>query len=195
MKILIASGNQHKIEEISSILAGKFPNLEYETLKGKNIPEPDEPYDNFLENSKHKSKYYAQKFFMPTLAEDSGLCVEALGGFPGVKTKRFVEESGSLQEAFNYLQKQLDNQSNYIAKFVCSASIYIPDSDKYICFEGVNNGTLTFPARGEDGFGFDPIFIPGGYTHTLSELGQKVKDQISHRAIAVNGVIEALKVI
>ncbi len=158
-----------------------------------NIPEPDEPHHTYLENAQHKAKYYAQHTKVATLSEDAGLRIEALNGFPGVRTKEFVEECGGIQNAFAKLQAMLKDTDNMSASFICSAAIYIPLEDIWISAEGIDNGRISFPARGSDCFGFDPIYIPNGYDKTNAELGVAVKNQIGHRAKAIRGVLQGLK--
>ena len=193
MKIIIASSNNGKIQEIQAIFKS-YPNssLEIGSITALNIAEPDEPYDTFMENACHKAKYYAGFTKSPTLSEDAGLCIEALGGFPGVKTKDFLIECGGLDQAYDKLQEMLKDTTNYSTYFVCAAALYIPQEDRLITHEGIDHGSITFPPRGEYGFGFDPIFIPNGYTNTMAELGEEVKLKVGHRSLAIRGILDKL---
>lgn len=194
MKICIASGNPHKVQEIKAIISGLVHNqkLELYSIEGMDIPEPDEPYETFMDNACYKAHYYSNFTKAPTLSEDAGLCIEALESFPGVKTKDFLLECGGLNQAFNKLEQMLSGKDNYAAYFVCAASLYIPNQKRFITFEARDAGKISFPARGDKCFGFDPIFAPKGYDQTMAELGNDIKNVIGHRAVAMRGIIENL---
>lgn len=187
--IVIATTNSGKIKEIHSILNNQ-KNLKFniKNLTDYNISEPDEPFDTCLDNAIHKAKYYAGQTLLPTLSEDAGLYVAALDGFPGVRTKDFVIESRGIVQAINNLENLLVNANDLQAYFTCAAVLYNPVTEKFISYEGSTPGVLRFPAKGTAGFGFDPVFIPNGYSQTLAELGAEVKNSISHRAIAIRGL-------
>lgn len=194
LTISIASSSQHKIKEIQEIFGGSSSNfsIDIHSILGLNIQEPDEPYASFMQNAVHKAKYYSSFTKHPTLSEDSGLCIETLDNFPGVKTKDFMLESGSLTNAFSRLEAMLIGKNNHAAYFVCAAALYFPSTEQLLTFEGVCNGIISFPARGDQGFGFDPIFIPDGYNQTNAELGSIVKNVIGHRANAMRGIYTQL---
>lgn len=206
-KIVIASTNKGKIEEISRILQNsECLRIEIKTLQdyqqdyqeinrhlNNNLEEPEEPHSSFLENAIHKAKYYAAITHEATLSEDSGLCIEALNDFPGVRTKELVTECGGVSGAFRKLEKMLEGTNNYKAYFNSAIVLYIPSHDYLISHEAKDYGTICFPPRGEGGFAFDPIFIPEGYTKTFAELGMLEKNKISHRAKAMQGLIEKLR--
>ena len=142
MQIFIASSNPHKVKEIKAILDTSLRNLhiELQSIQSMNIPEPDEPYKTFMENARHKAKYYAQFTHEPTLSEDAGLCIQALDNFPGVYTKDFVLESGSLTSAFKSLEKMLFNKKDLSAYFVCACAVYFPQENRFITYEGKDAG-------------------------------------------------------
>jgi XTP/dITP diphosphohydrolase len=191
--IVVASTNAGKLKEINSILTTlEGLKLQLKSLKDYSIAEPDEPYESFLENAIHKAKYYAKQTNLPTLSEDAGLCIEALDGFPGVRTKEFVVACGGIENAFAKLQQMLSSKHNMNAYFNCSAALYIPQLDQLITYEAQDIGRIIFPPQGTTGFGFDPIFIPTGYEQTMAELGEPIKNQISHRALAIKGLAEKL---
>lgn len=130
---------------------------------------------------------------LPTLCDDSGLCIEALDGFPVVKTKNFVQECGSFENAFKYLEKTLQNKSK-IAYFRIAIALYIPKENKIFDYEADTFGSLQFPAKGDYGFGFHSVFVPDGYSQTMSELGTKVITRcISSKVIATKKLVEQLK--
>jgi XTP/dITP diphosphohydrolase len=183
-KLIIASTNHGKIKEILSVIESfNISDLEIGSLLDYHITEPDEPYDTFEENAAHKAEYYGKILNEMTLCDDSGLCVDALSGFPGVKTKDFAVECGGLQAAFLALELLLQDHQNKQASFHSSLALYVPEGEQVIIRSAAEKGTLTFPARGETGFGFgfDPVFIPVGYTQTFSELGMDIKNKIGHR--------------
>ena len=192
MQIVIASTNHGKIAEINSIFE-KFPrlNINLKSLIDYQIIEPDEPYDTFIENARHKAKYYATQTKTAALSEDAGLCIAALDGFPGVRTKEFAQECCGVEKAFIKLEQMLSGL-NTAAYFKCAAALYLPELDQFITNEAIINGHLVFPPRGNQGFAFDPIFIPQNYDKTMAELGTTVKNKISHRALAIYGLAEKL---
>ena len=193
-KIIVASTNKHKIQEIIKIINElNFSTIEVQSIGDANIAEPDEPYDDFIKNATHKAQYYGRATQEITLADDSGLCIEALNGFPGVKTKDFLEECGGLENTFTRLEQMLSRAANYRACFRSAIVLFFPHSGQLIAHEDKHFGTLTFPPRGAQGFGFDPIFIPEGFNQTMAELGTTVKNQISHRAKALRGMMQKLK--
>lgn len=192
--IVVASTNEGKIREIQKILHELDGlKIDVRSLKDFNIPEPDEPHHSFMENAIHKAKYYAQHTNLPTLSEDSGLSLEALNGFPGVRTKEFSVECGGMAKTFIKLEEMLRDLGNYSASFNSATVLYIPSHDFLITHEAKDNGLLTFPPRGEDGFAYDPIFIPEGYDKTFAELGLEVKNKMSHRAQAMQGLMEKFR--
>lgn len=193
MKVVIASGNQSKVEEIERIFSVNS-NLKFklQRLPDTKIPEPYEPFDTCMENAIHKAKHYANFTGCLTLSEDAGLYIDGLEGFPGVKTKNFILESKGLNNAILKLEQLLQNVDNKAAYFNCSAAIYHPELDQIISHEAVCRGTLQFPPKGEAGFGFDPIFVPEGYAQTMAELGMERKNQIGHRGLALLGLAEKL---
>lgn len=194
MKLIIATGNPGKLREMHAIIK-TFPELDLEvhSITEMNIPEPEEPHDTHMGNAQHKAKYYAQHTKQATLSEDSGLCIEALNGFPGVRTKEFVEEYGGLPAAYAKLAELLLNTDNKRAYFICAATIYLPEQDIFISAEDTISGLISFPPRGNQGLGFDPIFIPNGFNNTMAELGDEVKNLLSHRAKAMRSLLQNMQ--
>lgn len=194
MQLLIATGNLGKMREIRAII-DQHPdlNLHVLSLSDFQIPEPPEPHATYMENAKHKAKYYSDLTGLPTLSDDAGLCINALNGFPGVNTKDFVIECGGLLQAFAKLEELLKDAPDLSAYFVCAAAIYIPQQHRYICFEAKDHGRMTFPPRGTNCFGFDPVYIPDGYNNSMAELGMELKNKIGHRGQAMRGVLDALQ--
>lgn len=185
--ILIATTNQGKLEEISQIMKGfGLDGIATKSLNDVFIAEPDEPYDSFCENAQHKARYYGQQSGLATLCDDSGLCINALLGFPGVRTKDFGLESGSYAQAFINLEERLKSIEDKTCYFQTSLALYLPNYDKFITTTAKCSGRLSFPATGVNGFGYDPIFVPNGYDSSLAVLGPTVKSKISHRAQALS---------
>jgi XTP/dITP diphosphohydrolase len=195
IKIVIASGNSGKIIEIKKILqAVKEIKIEVLSLQDYGfIEEPDEPYNSFMENAIHKAKYYAEITKEATLSEDSGLTIEALDGFPGVKTKDLIVECNGMPNTFLKLESLLSHTTDRRAYFNSAAALYFPTDDLLVQHEARDPGIICFPPRGEDGFAFDPIFIPEGYDKTFAELGVEQKNKISHRARSMKGVVAKLQ--
>lgn len=191
-KLLIATGNRNKYKEIKALLT-PF-DIEVLAAFDYDIEEPEETGSNFRENSLLKSKYYAEKLNMVSLADDSGLCVSALGGKPGIYSGRWALECGGFDEAIEKIQKLLaDKRSDdYNAKFECSISIFDPFKKESYFFDGNVSGKLQFPPRGKSGFGYDPIFVPKWHKDTFAEMGKENKNEISHRAVALKKFIEWL---
>ncbi len=199
-QILIATNNKGKLHEISSLL--KQINIEPVSAFDFNLPEPEETEKTFAANSLLKAKYYAHKTGLTALADDSGLCIEALGGAPGVTSARFAidEQTGkknfpkAFEKIFSELKKiGVEAADKPHAYFICNLSLFNPQINFAISFEGRIDGHLTFPARGSKGFGYDPIFIKNGMDKTFGEIDPQLKDRISHRAIAFEKFTSWLK--
>lgn len=186
-KLLLASGNQGKILEITQLLSDY--NVQLASAKDFDIEEPEETGKTFVANAELKAKYYGDITGSPALADDSGLAVEALGGAPGIYSARWAGDKKDFKAAMQRVEKELNGSDNLNAKFVCALSLYWPDDKKFASFEGEVKGKLTFPPKGDKGFGYDPIFIPNGYDQTFGELSGDVKQNISHRADAFRKLI------
>ena len=197
-EILIASGNKGKFIEIQELL-NKINIRAIESSKF-NLIEPEETAKTFEGNALIKAKFYGKKTQLFALADDSGLCIEALQGAPGVDSAPFaIDETGkkNFPLAFEKIKKLLqeagiDTNSKPKAYFICNLCLYDPISDFVINFEGRVDGFLTFENLGNKGFGYDPIFTKNGMNQTFGEIDQKLKDQISHRAMAFEKMIKYL---
>lgn len=199
-KILIASNNKGKLAEISELLNGVGIKAE---LPDPNISEPCETGKTFEENAILKAKYYGDKSKMISLADDSGLCIDALDGKPGIHSARFAIDEKSGQKDFGLAFEKIKNelaskginfQTDKInAHFICHLALYNPDTKEIKSLEGRIDGTLTFPPKGENGFGYDPIFIANGMDKTFAEITPMYKDKISHRSKAFEKLILSIK--
>lgn len=196
MKTLVfASNNAHKLEEIRAILGNKF---DVKSLKdiGCNVDIP-ETGTTFRENALQKARYVKEHFGFDCFADDSGLQVEALGGEPGVYSARYAVKNGRQVTAGNkddanmdVLLEKLAGEENRKACFrTCIALIYEGETR---FFDGVVEGHIITEKRGDGGFGYDPLFVPDGYEKTFAEMGNEVKNNISHRAKAVEKLAEFL---
>ena len=193
MKLIIASNNAHKIYEIKTMLSGKFE--EILSIKEAGVDhETIEDGNTFLENAMKKAREIAEITGQAALADDSGLCVNVLGGAPGVYSARFAGEADpKLRDGANntLLLKKLEGQSDRSAYFTCSVALVYPDG-KEVSSEGFMYGTIIDNPKGNDGFGYDPIFIPVGENRTVSEMESEEKNLISHRGNALRGLLSKI---
>ncbi len=190
-KLLIATSNAGKIIEISQLLADDGHELIFLSDLETNTAEPAETGSSFSENARLKARYYAFLSQLPTLADDSGLSVLALDGFPGINSARWT--AGSDSDRVSALLQLLEAEGlteplQRRAFFSCVVSLAMPAQEKTIDFEGVCWGTIGHVPLGKTGFGYDPIFIPDGKTMTMAQLGMSEKNIISARAIAFKHV-------
>jgi XTP/dITP diphosphohydrolase len=193
-RIVIASHNAGKVAEIGEMLTPL--GLQVLSAADANIPEPEETGTTFLENAKLKAEHAAAKSKLPSLADDSGLVVPAIGGAPGIYSARWAGADKNFSSAFDQIEAAIadnapDNRKPG-AHFICALAFSRPN-DKTQFFEGRVNGRLIFPPRGDKGFGYDPIFIPDGYDLTFGEIDAAIKNRISHRARAFAKFLEFLK--
>ena len=189
MKIVFATNNRHKLEEVRSILGNKIEVLSLADIDcHDNIPKTGATLE---ENAMQKAQYIYQRFNMNVFADDTGLEVEALNGAPGVFSARYAGGNGHDSEAnMTKLLKNLEGTDNRKARFRTAISLILkPESTEEtpqtLLFEGIVNGEIIRERRGGEGFGYDPIFQPEGYRLTFAELGNDIKNGISHRARAV----------
>lgn len=186
MKLIIASNNAHKVGEIKQILGSKFE--EILSLREAGVcHETIEDGDSFMANSLKKAREIAEITGCAALADDSGLCVDALGGAPGIYSARYAGvDSAELRDRANcdLLLKNLTGASDRSAHFTCAIALVYPDG-REVMAEGYIHGEIIHEFRGENGFGYDPLFLPKGYSRTVAELSESEKNSISHRANAL----------
>ena len=189
MRIVFATNNMNKLTEIRKILGNRFEVVSLEEIGcNEDIPEKGQ---TLKDNALIKAQYVYNKYHVNCFADDTGLEVEALGGAPGVYSARYAGGVGHDSEAnMKKLLSELENKDNRKARFRTVIALII--DGKTTCFEGIVNGEITREKRGGEGFGYDPIFKPSGYSQTFAELGTGVKNQISHRARAVAKLCEYL---
>lgn len=186
-KLVIASHNKGKAKEIESLLAPFECNIYLAADLG--VLEPEETENTFEGNARLKAVHCFEKTKLPSLADDSGLVVSALGGQPGIYSARWTGPTKDFSLAFSRLEKELEGYSDYSAYFVCVMAL-ASAFEKVLLFKGKVHGTLTFPKRGMRGFGYDPIFIPQGYNLTYGEMDPSFKKSINHRAKAFKKLVE-----
>lgn len=178
--LVFATNNPHKAREIEQILGGDYRIL---TLKDIGCEEDIEETENTLEgNALLKARYVKSNYGYDCFSEDTGLEVEALGGAPGVHTARYAGESRSAEANIALLLQNLENKTNRKARFRTIIAL-ITDGNE-ILLEGICPGQIALSKHGNGGFGYDPVFVPEGYEQTFAELGDDVKNRISHRALA-----------
>lgn len=188
-KLVFATNNKHKLEEVAAILKDKVELLSLNDIHCfTDIPETAETLEG---NALLKSSYIYENFQLDCFADDTGLEVEALNGAPGVLSARFAGGEGHDAEA-NMLKllSEMEGKENRKAQFRTAISLIL-NGEKYL-FEGIIEGEIIKEKRGTSGFGYDPIFIPKGYNETFAELGNEIKNKISHRALAVHQLCEFL---
>ena len=185
-KIVVASHNEGKVSEINALL--KKHRIQTISLKKFNINEPKETGLTFMENSILKSRNASMKTNFPAIADDSGLCIPVIDNEPGIYSSRWAGRKKDFSLAMNKIEKKMRkvcgmSKKDRKAFFVCALSLYFPDHT-YKVFEGKIYGHLQFPPIGGNGFGYDPIFIPDGFSKTFGEMKHSFKERISHRAKA-----------
>lgn len=188
MKLIIASNNKHKIYEIKKILGGKFEQILSLSEAGI-VHETVEDGNTFMENAEKKAREIAELSGMCALADDSGICVDALDGAPGIYSARF---SGGTDEDNNkLLLEKLRDETDKSAHYACAMSLVYPDG-KTVGAMGYMYGTITDSPRGTHGFGYDPLFVPDGESRTVAEMSDEEKNAISHRSRALATLIDKI---
>ncbi len=191
-QIVLASNNAGKLREFGQMLAS----IDIEVLPQKhfNIPEAEEPHVTFVENALAKARHAAKLTGLPALADDSGICVAALGGAPGVFSARFAGEPKSddrnNQKLIADLQGQADRRAHYVAVLVF---VHHADDPQPIICEGEWHGEIIDTPRGENGFGYDPYFLVPDLNQTAAEIAADEKNKRSHRGKALKLLMERLK--
>ena len=190
-KLVIASHNKGKIREINDLVAP----LDIEAVGADTLGliDPEETGKTFAENAAIKAHAAASATGLPALSDDSGLCVDALGGDPGIYSARWAGEPRDFAAAMEKVHGALkaEGASDFSARFVCVLCLIIPNEEEQY-FEGEVRGRLRFPPKGDKGFGYDPIFIANGYDITFGEMDPAAKHAISHRAVAFEKLKQAL---
>lgn len=189
-KLVFATNNAHKLQEVAAILGEQIELLSLNDIGcHADIPETADTLEG---NALLKSSFISEHYGMDCFADDTGLEVEALNGAPGVYSARYAGGEGHDSEAnMRKLLNDLQGKENRKAQFRTAISLIL-DGKEYL-FEGVVKGEIIQEKRGDSGFGYDPIFQPEGYDKTFAELGNEIKNRISHRALAVQQLCEFLQ--
>ena len=187
-KIVFATNNTHKLEELRSILSGKYHVLGLTDIGfHDDIPETG---DTLAENASIKSQHIFDEFQIDCFSDDTGLEVYALDGSPGVYSARYAGENCSYEQNVDKLLHELKGVEKRTARFETVVSLIL-DGNEYQ-FEGKVEGTITKEKQGVKGFGYDPIFLPDGYKQTFAEMPAELKNKISHRGKAVAKLVDFL---
>lgn len=181
MKLVLATHNAHKVEEVGAILGGSVAGLE---LVGYDGPEPKEDGTSFLENALIKARAAFAHTGMPAIADDSGIAVEILGGAPGIFSARWAGGRDNIANR-QLLLSQLDDvrDEDRSASFVCTIALVTQVGE--VSFTGIWPGRVARQESGQNGFGYDPVFIPEGFEVSAAELEPEVKNALSHRSLAL----------
>ncbi|MFZ6691042.1 RdgB/HAM1 family non-canonical purine NTP pyrophosphatase [Undibacterium sp. SXout20W] len=191
-KIVLASNNQGKLKEFRQILSPL--NISLHTQSEFQVPEAEEPFHSFVENALAKARHAAKLTGLPALADDSGICVNALGGAPGVLSARFAGEPKSDQRNNEKLIADLANKDDKSAYYYCVlVLVRSADDPQPVIADGMWKGEIVAEPRGEHGFGYDPHFWIPDLQKTVAELESSQKNQLSHRGQALRALFEKLQ--
>ena len=190
-KLVIASHNKGKVREIAALLEGR--GLDVVSAAELDLPEPVETGTTFFANAELKARAAADLSGYPALADDSGLCVDALGGDPGIFSARWGGENKDFGHAMRLVEDKLAAlpEAPRTAHFVCALALAWPDGHVE-WFEGRVDGMLVWPPRGDKGHGYDPVFRPDGHDATFGEMDEPAKNEISHRGDAFRQLVAAV---
>jgi XTP/dITP diphosphohydrolase len=189
VRLVLATNNPGKVREIQAMLGARFEVVPQSSLA---ISEAEEPHHTFIENALAKARHASRAARLPALADDSGLCVDALNGAPGIYSARWAGPQRDFDFAMERLRLGLIEEGTLDTKahFIAGLALAWPDGHiEY--FEGRVDGTLVWPPRGEKGFGYDPMFVPQGHEETFGEMEPERKHGLSHRADAFRQLVDA----
>jgi XTP/dITP diphosphohydrolase len=186
-KLVIASHNKGKLVEIRDLLAAYVP--EIVSAGDLGLPEPEETGTTFVANAELKARASALGSGLPALADDSGLAVNALGGDPGIYSARWAGPAKDFDVAMQRIEDLLKGKSDRTASFICALSLAWPDGHCETV-EGIVHGSLIWPPRGDNGFGYDPMFVADGMLESYGEIEPEWKHSISHRADAFRKLVD-----
>lgn len=194
--LVLATHNQGKANEFAKLFEPH--NIKIISAAELNLPEPDETGATFAENAIIKAQAAAKASNLPALADDSGLSVTALGGKPGIYSARWAPKDKNGTANFNIAMQRINDEiglnPNRSAAFICVLALAAPNGDTHT-FEGRINGQIIWPARGNNGFGYDPIFTPENETKTFAEMTLPEKQNHSHRQRAFEKLVENIEII
>jgi len=186
-RLVIATHNEGKLHEFAELLKSYIPDIV--SVGSLGLPSPEETGTTFTENALLKAKAAALATNTLALSDDSGLCVSALHGQPGIHSARWAEPAKDFGRAMQRIQTELGDAKDRSAYFICVLALYWPDGH-FETIEGRINGIIAPQPRGSFGHGYDPLFIPNGYDKTFAEMSDGEKNTISHRALATSALIQ-----
>ena len=196
-KLVIATHNPGKLREIAELIEPL--GIACVGAEELGLPEPEEIGNTFLDNADLKAREAADLSGLPALADDSGLAVDALHGLPGIFSARWAEDGDGTRDWMRAMERvwsrleEAGPEAGRDAHFACALSLAWPNDGQIDGFEGRVDGTLVWPPRGDNGFGYDPMFVPAGYDRTFGEMDPADKHRISHRARAFEKLVAALR--
>jgi XTP/dITP diphosphohydrolase len=196
-KLVIATHNEGKLREIRALMEPL--GIACVGADELGLPEPEEIGNNFVDNADLKAREAADLSGIPALADDSGLCVDALHGLPGIFSARWAENENGERNWHRAMERVWSEveaagpEASHDAHFACALAIAWPNDGQVENFEGRVDGTLVWPPRGDRGFGYDPVFVPAGRDVTFGEMDPAEKHQISHRADAFRKLVKAIQ--
>jgi XTP/dITP diphosphohydrolase len=190
-RLMIATHNSGKLREFAALLAPYAGEISAAGALG--LPEPEETGQSFTDNAILKARAAATGAACVALADDSGLCVTALGGAPGIYSARWAGPGKDFTAAMRRVHEEMGSAADRSAFFVCVLALAAPDGALEL-FEGRVDGQIVWPPRGTGGHGYDPIFMPAGYTQTFAEMDEVEKNGISHRGAAVQKMMRWLEI-
>ena len=191
-EILLATNNKHKLEEVRQILSPHGIIVYCISDLNLDYKEPEENGLTYKDNALIKANALKELTDLPVIADDSGLEIEALDNKPGLYSSRFASSLGGYDNAFKYVIDKVKEKKNDKARFICDI-ILVNTEDKPLLFEGICEGHIADTVRGDDGFGYDPIFIPNDSDKSFAELEREEKNTISHRARALKKLLVYLR--
>ena len=189
-RILFFSNNKNKISEVNKL----FKQFSINLISLNDLGFSEAPKENgktFAENAKIKSLFGFKNFNIPCFADDSGICISALQNKPGVLSRDFIESFSNNEECFEFIFKKVKNHKDNRAFFKTSIC-FTSRLNHHVIFEGKINGKISNKIAGKNGFGFDPIFIPQGFSNTFGNMSAKSKNRVSHRSVAITKLISFL---
>lgn len=185
--LVLATRNNGKVAEMQRLMSSHAPHLILKSAAEFNLDDVEETGESFEENALLKATTIARATGLPALADDSGLCVDSLGGAPGIYSARYSGVHGDDAANIDKLLSELAGSEERSAAFICVIALALPDGRNLIV-RGELRGTIRHSRSGENGFGYDPIFQPEGMNRTLAELSPETKDEISHRGAALREI-------
>ncbi len=195
-RLVIATHNPGKLREIAALIGPL--GIACVGAEELGLPEPEEIGNSFVDNADLKAREAADLSGLPALADDSGLCTDALHGLPGIFSARWADDEAGIRNfrrAMERVWREVEAagpEAGHDAHFTCALSLAWPNDGLAEAFEGRVDGTLVWPPRGDQGFGYDPMFVPAGYEQTFGEIDPAQKHKISHRGRAFKKLVAAL---